>query len=52
MVLYDKQSVLKLRKIEERIINGSKKVSYNAWQKRSIKHQLLDNVARLTASLQ
>lgn len=52
MVLYDSQSVKKLRKIEQRIISGSKKVSYTTWQKRPLKHKLLDNIARLTAALQ
>jgi len=52
MVLYDKQSVKKLRQIEQRIISGSKKVTETAWRKRTLKHKLLDNVARLTASLQ
>lgn len=52
MVLYDAFVVKKLRVIEKRYTERSKRLSLVAWKKRSLRLQALDSIARLTASLQ
>ncbi len=52
MLIYDTQSVKVLRKIEERYIAGSRQVKKASWHKRSNSKKIIENVSRLTASLQ
>ncbi len=52
MVLYDRAVVKKLRIIERRYTERSKVITLKEWNKRSLRLQALDSVARLTASLQ
>ena len=52
MVLYDAFVVKKLRVIEKRYTERSKRLSLSTWKKRSLRLQALDSIARLTASLQ
>lgn len=52
MLVYDKDSVQKLRSIESRYISNSNQLSYKTWLQRSTKLKMLDNLARLTAALQ
>lgn len=52
MVVYDKQSVKALRKIENRYIANSKQVKKVTWQNRPSRTKVIENISRLTASLQ
>ena len=52
MVVYDAASVKTLRKIEDRYIAASKPVKKLSWQKRPKRKKMIENVSRLTASLQ
>jgi len=52
LVVYDKNVVKDLRKIEDNYMSKSKKVSYDKWRKRPIRTIFIENIARLTSSLQ
>ena len=52
LVLYSRESVTSLRKIEKRYMKNSQLVTINDWNKRSLRLRLLDNLARLTAAFQ
>lgn len=52
VVLYDKDIVAQLKKIQEKNIADSHVVTLDSWSKRSVFKELLDSIARLTASLQ
>lgn len=52
VVFYDTSVVSKLVKIQEKNIANSHMITLDSWGKRSIRNELLDSIARLTASLQ
>jgi cardiolipin synthase len=51
-VLYDESVVTELKRIQEKNIANSHIVTLDTWNKRSVLKELLDSIARLTASLQ
>ena len=52
LVLYDGQAVKQLRRIEREYLEKSDQIHPAEWQARSLRLKLLDNISRLTASLQ
>lgn len=52
LVCYDADVVAGLRQIEECYIRKSRQVSLSAWQARSARTRLFENISRLTAALQ
>ena len=52
VVFYDVSVVSKLVQIQEKNIANSHMITLDSWEKRSIRKELLDSIARLTASLQ
>ena len=52
VVLYDESVVSNLHAVQERNINNSYQINLEAWQKRPFFKEVLDSIARLTASLQ
>jgi cardiolipin synthase A/B len=52
VVLYDENVVATLKNIQEKNIANSHIITLDSWQNRSIFKELLDSIARLTASLQ
>ena len=52
MVIYDKSFAKKMLKITREYIHRSKLVDREKWLARPPRKQLLDNIARLTSSLQ
>ncbi|MCA9327926.1 cardiolipin synthase, partial [Candidatus Saccharibacteria bacterium] len=52
LVLYDPKVVKKLNDVERMYLSKSSQVQLGHWQKRPKRHQLLDNIARLTSALQ
>ena len=52
VTIYDKGVVRKLQAIEQTYMARSVRVSRSAWAKRSRLKRLIDNLARLTSSLQ
>lgn len=51
-IVYDKQVVKDLEKIEARYLQSAKRITLKKWQNRSTKHKMLDSISRLTAALQ
>jgi len=51
-ILYDSDFVAQLDKIENQYRKKSRQVTLKVWQNRSIKHKMLDSLARLTAAFQ
>ncbi|MCA9324213.1 cardiolipin synthase [Candidatus Saccharibacteria bacterium] len=51
-VLYDKNAVSELEKIERSYLKKSKKITHTLWQKRPLRLKMLESIARLTAALQ
>lgn len=52
VVVYDKQVVADLKIVQEKNLANAHIITLAGWQKRSILKELLDSIARLTASLQ
>ena len=52
LATYDKQFVARMKQITEGYIEKSNRVDQDKWSKRPPRKQLLDNIARLTSSLQ
>lgn len=52
LTTYDKQFVVKMKQIARGYIDRSNRVDQDKWSKRPPRKQLLDNIARLTSSLQ
>ena len=52
VVCYDKPTVTKLKKQQAIDLAKSKRISLKVWEKRGVRTELLDNIARLTAALQ
>ncbi len=50
-VIYDKGITEKLEKIENSYLKKSRKLTLRKWRQRSLKHKMLDSIARLTAAL-
>jgi len=51
-IVYDKQIVKDLEKIESRYLQSAKRVTLKKWQNRSTLHKMLDSISRLTAAFQ
>ena len=52
MLIYNKDVVEELDKIEDRYIQNSKHVTEAAWESRPVRLQMLDSISRLTSLLQ
>jgi cardiolipin synthase len=52
VVLYNKSVVTSLKQIQEKNLANSYRITPDTWHKRSVLKELLDSIARLTASLQ
>ncbi|HSW79221.1 MAG TPA: phospholipase D-like domain-containing protein, partial [Candidatus Saccharimonadales bacterium] len=52
LISYDAKVVRSLERVEQKYLAKSKRVQLSQWQKRPNSQKLLDNIARLTASLQ
>jgi cardiolipin synthase len=52
VVLYDEAVVARLQQIQAKNITDSRAITLDAWNSRSVYKELLDSIARLTASLQ
>ena len=52
LTTYDKQFVVKMKQIARGYMDRSNRVDQDKWSKRPPRKQLLDNIARLTSSLQ
>lgn len=52
LVVYDPKVVKKLNAVERVYLSKSTQVQLAEWEKRPKRHQLLDNIARLTSALQ
>ncbi len=52
VIIYDNQIVNGLNEVVSRYLKRSREINLKTWQKRSRRKILLDNIARLTASLQ
>ena len=52
LLCYDKKFAARLKKVGDGYVSKSKKVTINVWNKRSHTQRMIDNLARLTSSLQ
>lgn len=52
LLVYSDDFVNKMRKVESRYKKNCRELTYKEWMDRPRKHRLIDNVARLTSSLQ
>lgn len=52
LIIYDSSVVRSLNNVEQQYLARSTEVRLESWRQRSKRHQLLDNIARLTAALQ
>jgi cardiolipin synthase len=52
LMIYDPHVVRELHALEQTYLAKSKPIELGAWQARRLRHRTLDNLARLTASLQ
>jgi cardiolipin synthase len=52
VIIYDKETVATLQKIETDYLTRAKKVTLSNWVKRPLHHKITESLARITAPLQ
>ena len=51
-ILYDRQVVSALERVENKYKTRSRKITYKKWRERPTRYKMLENISRLTAALQ